>query len=424
MLAFPGNMECVRFPLPIVRIPGECQESADTMEHEWMESQDWMGGAIRPDLIMESGNGCWLKDREGREYLDFVSGWAVNSLGHCPEEIATALERQAKTLLHCSPGFWNGPGLALAAKLKQLTGLDRVFLGCTGAEANECAIKLARLFGKKRRSGAYGIVTTHGGFHGRTLATMAATGKGEWRGLFGPDLTGFVQVLYGDLEAMELAVTDSICAVMLEPIQGEAGVVPASAQYLRGLRELCDRKGVLLILDEVQTGIGRTGDWTVGRSVGVRPDILTLGKGLGGGVPVSACLCREEWNLFEPGNQGGTFTYHPLGSAVALAVLVAIETRGLLANVREQGMRMASIVSGLAGRYGLLNLRGQGLLQAFDLPQSTASDLVVIARGQGLLLNAPRPGTVRLMPPLTVDAVEMETFRVRLDESLVLWQER
>ena len=387
-----------------------------------MQRCDWMGGAVRPDLVMASGHGSWLRDESGREYLDFVSGWAVNSLGHCPQEVAVALETQARSLLHCSPGFWNRPGLELAARLKALTGMDRVFLGCTGAEANECAIKLARLFGRKRRDGACGIVTTDGGFHGRTLATMAATGKPQWRGLFGPDLTGFVHVPFGDAQAAERAVDASVCAVMLEPVQGEAGVVPADAAYLRGLRELCDRKGVLLILDEVQTGLGRTGSWTVGQAMGVRPDILTLGKGLGGGVPVSACLCREEWDLFEPGDQGGTFTYHPLGSAAALAVLAAIESRGVLANVVAQGNVLREILSGLAGRYGLRNLRGQGLLQAFDLPQERAPELVAIARDQGLLLNAPRPASIRLMPPLTVGAPEMALFAARLEASLELWK--
>lgn len=379
---------------------------------------DWMGGALRPDLVFESGQGCWLTDTQGNRYLDFVGGWAVTGLGHCPPEVANALAKQASTLIHCSPGYWNVPATKLARKLKELTGMDRVFLGCTGAEANECAIKLARRFGTKMRGGAYTILTTHEGFHGRTLATMAATGKPAWRGIFGPDLTGFVHLPHGDLEAFEAAVGADTCAILLEPIQGEAGIRPASLEFLQGLRTLCDRHGILLILDEVQTGIGRTGTWTRAQAMGVRPDILTLGKGLGAGYPISACLCREAWNLFEPGDQGGTFTYPPLGSAVALAVLETMEKQSFLERVLRSETQLQQILQPLEARYGLGDVRGAGLLLAFDLPHPDAGELVRIARENGLLLNAPRPSTIRLMPALNIDEKAIEEFATRLETSL------
>lgn len=378
----------------------------------------WMGGAVRPELIMVRGEGSRLFDEAGNGYLDFVGGWAVNSLGHAHPALASALARQAGHLVHCSPGFWNEPALELARTLCALTGMERVFLGCTGAEANECALKLARLHGKRRLGGAAGILLARDGFHGRTLATMAATGKESWRGLFGPDLTGFVHLPLGDLDAFEAAVDSGTCAVMLEPIQGEAGVVPAPREFLAGLRALCDRHGLLLIADEVQTGLGRTGSWTVTGALDVRPDILTLGKGLGGGVPVSACLCRREHDLFAPGEQGGTFTYHPLGAAAALSVLEEIRTRDLLANARERGEEIGRILSSLAPDFGLVAPRGEGLLRAFDLPRPAAGELVRHARACGLLLNAPRPSTIRLMPALNVSRAEVEEFGTRLARAL------
>lgn len=378
----------------------------------------WMGGAKRGDLAFVSGSGSWLRDANGREYLDFVSGWAVCALGHAPREVSSALREQSETLVHCSPGYWNPTAIELAERLKEITGMDRVFLGCTGAEANECAIKLTRKWGRSHKGGAFRVVATWKGFHGRTLATMAATGKPEWQGIFGPACEGFDHVPFGDLEAMERAIGSETCAVMLEPVQGEGGVNVANAAYLRGVRELCDRHGVLFVADEVQTGLGRCGDWLACDALGTRPDIVTLGKGLGGGLPVSACATRAEIDCFEPGDQGGTFTYHPLGSAVALAVLDAIRDRGLLAAARERGAQVERILDALAPEFGIGGIRGIGLLRAFDLPAPRAAALVDAARERGLLLNAPRPSTVRLFPALTISAGEVEEFGVRLAASL------
>lgn len=393
---------------------------------EWAQRgrNAWMGGALRPDLAMVSGQGSWLRDAEGREYLDFVAGWAVCALGHAAPEIVEALREQGSALVHCSPGFWNPTAIRLAERLQAITGMDRVFLGTTGADANECAIKLARKRGLLHGGGSYRIVGTWRGFHGRTLATMAATGKPEWQGMFGPGCPGFDHVEFGDLVALEAAVGPETCAVMLEPVQGEGGVNVADAAYLRGVREICDRHGLLLIADEVQTGLGRCGSWLACGLLGTRPDIVTLGKGLGGGIPVSACATRKDLDLFAAGEQGGTFTYHPLGAAVALAVLEAIERRGLVGAARERGDALARILSDLEPRFGLRDLRGAGLLRAFDLPVADAAGLVSIAREQGLLLNAPKPSTIRLCPALSIEEGELAAFRERLETSLLEWTRR
>lgn len=379
-------------------------------------SSVWMGGAKRPDLCFVAGSGSRLRDADDREYLDFVGGWAVCSLGHSPAVVARALGEQASTLLHCSPGYWNPPAITLAQKLSSLSGFERVFLGCTGAEANECAIKLARKRGASRR--AFKIVTTLDGFHGRTLATMSATGKAAWLDLFGPKVPGFVHVPPNDIGALEAAMDKDVCAVMFEPVQGEGGVVPFSVEYAAKARELCDRHGALLVFDEVQTGMGRCGSWFAFQNLGLRPDVLTLGKGIGGGYPLSACLTDAKFDVFEPGDQGGTFTYHPLGAAVGLAVIQEMERLDLVARSMIAGSAVRAKLEGLATAFGLQNLRGAGLLQAFDLPEARGQELVAAALREGLLLNSPRPSSIRLMPPLVVTDGEIEEFGRKLERAL------
>lgn len=376
----------------------------------------WMGGAKRPDLCFVAGSGSRLRDAEGREYLDFVGGWAVCALGHSPAAVARALGEQASTLLHCSPGYWNPPAIALAQKLSSLSGFDRVFLGGTGAEANECAIKLARKRGAGK--GAWKIVATDNGFHGRTLATMSATGKPAWKDLFGPKVPGFVHVPPGDIDALRSAMDGEVCAVMFEPVQGEGGVVPFSVEYARAARDLCDKHGALLVFDEVQTGMGRCGSWFAFQNLGARPDILTLGKGLGAGYPLSACLTDAEFDAFEPGDQGGTFTYHPLGAAVGLAVIEEMERLDLVARSAAAGSALRAKLEALAPEFGLRGIRGSGLLQAFDLPEPRGQELVAAALREGLLLNSPRPASIRLMPPLVVTDAEIEEFGHKLERAL------
>lgn len=264
-----------------------------------------MDHVLRPTPVMVRGAGSELWDEDGRRYLDLVQGWAVCALGHCPEVVVAALDRQVRQLLTASPAYRSAPERALAERLVAESGLDRVFFCGSGAEANEGAIKLARKWGRLHRGGATRVVTTLGGFHGRTLATMAASGKPGWDELFPPRMEGFDKVPFGDAEAAERAVGPQTAAILVEPIQGEAGVVVPPRGYLARLREIADRHGVLLMLDEVQTGVGRTGTLFAFEADGIRPDVLSLGKGLGGGVPVAALLATERAACFERGDQGG-----------------------------------------------------------------------------------------------------------------------
>lgn len=262
--------------------------------------------AVRPEVVMEKGEGMYLWDTDGKKYLDFIGGWAVNCLGHCPSVITDALNKQASLLINASPTFFNKPMIELAKLLTSISCFDRVFFTSTGAEANEGAIKLARKYGTKYLNGAFEIITTISSFHGRTLATMSATGKKHWQDLFGPRLPGFIHVPYNDIDAMSAAIGSNTCAIMIEPVQGEGGVNIASVAYISALRKLCDDKGILLIFDEIQTGIGRTGKMFAYEHYGIEPDIMTLAKGIGGGFPLSAMLAKEKLNIFDPGDQGGT----------------------------------------------------------------------------------------------------------------------
>jgi acetylornithine/N-succinyldiaminopimelate aminotransferase len=376
----------------------------------------------RPPLVFTEGRGSWLVDSEGRRYLDLVQGWAVNTLGHAPREIATALAEQAGRLLHVGPGLHNAPAIALADRLTALSGLDRCFLASSGAEANEGAIKLARKWGEKFRAGAHEIITFTNGFHGRTLATMAASGKPQWEQLFEPKVKGFPKAELNDIESVSALIGPGTVAVMLEPIQGEAGVVEATPKFLRDLRTLCSELGLLLILDEVQTGIGRTGKMFAYEHAGIRPDVMTLGKGLGGGVPIAALLAREEVCCFEPGDQGGTYTGNPLVCAAALAVLEVVTAPGFLAGVAERGARWKAGLDALALREGSAPCSGQGLLLAMALPQPgralRLADALREQAGVGLLVNAVRPERLRLMPALNACEEELSLALAWLEEAL------
>ena len=351
--------------------------------------------AKRPDIIMEKGHGMHLWDTEGRKYLDFVGGWAVTSLGHCPEVIKAALAKQADTLINASPAFYNVPMLSFADLLTKLSGFDKVFFASSGAEANESAVKLARKYGALKKDGAYEIITTLNSFHG--------------------------------LEAVKAAVTPKTCAIMLEPVQGEGGVHPATHEYLAGLRALCDQEGILLILDEIQTGIGRTGKLFAFEHSGVRPDILTLAKGIGGGYPISAMLTTEALDLFEPGDQGGSYCAQPLGMAVGEAVVSEVVHGGWVENARVMGEYLQELLGALGKELGkapngkpyISNVRGMGLLVAFDLPDSTGASVVQYSMAKGLLLNSPQPASIRLMPPLIVDRNDMDAMIKTLRHVLV-----
>ncbi|MEN8168356.1 MAG: acetylornithine transaminase [Pseudomonadota bacterium] len=364
--------------------------------------------AFRPEVIFEKGEGAWLTDANGRRYLDFVQGWAVNVLGHGHPAIVEALQQQAARLINPSPAFYNQPMVDLASQLVANSIFDQVFFTNSGAEANEGAIKLARKWGSLHRSGAYKIITFENGFHGRTLATMTASGKPGWDALFEPKVPGFIKLPYNDLNSVANVIDNETVAVMLEPIQGEAGVIPATREFLQGLRTLTRDRELLLIFDEVQTGMGRTGTLFNYQRADMEPDIMTLGKGIGGGVPLAALLTTDRVSCFEPGDQGGTFNGNPLVCAAGLAVLNSLLSPGFLMGVEERGQYLNQGLSQLATQYDLGEVRGCGLLWALDTAQRDAKNIVAMAFGRGLLIDAPRPDTLRFMPALNVTKQEID----------------
>jgi acetylornithine/N-succinyldiaminopimelate aminotransferase len=367
---------------------------------------------------MVEGRGSWLKDEDGREYLDFVQGWAVNCLGHAPAVLADAAAAQARRLIHCGPIFYTPPLIELASLLVEKSCLDRVFFTNCGAEANEGAIKLARKWGQKHREGAFEIVTMENSFHGRTLATMSASSKAGWDALFEPKVPGFVKVPLNDLAAVERAVGPRTVAVLIEPVQGEGGVNPASAEFMRGLRALTREQGILLALDEVQTGIGRTGKLFAYEHFGIEPDLMTLGKGIAGGAPLGALLAREAVSCFEPGDQGGTFNGGALVTAMGAAVLRTVSAPDFLEQVVRNGDYLRVRLEELSARHGHRGVRGRGLLLAMVLAAPRATEIVDRAFAEGLLVNAPRPDVLRFMPALNVTRHEIDHMIRMLDRVL------
>lgn len=356
----------------------------------------------RPNIVMERGEGMYLWDTEGKAYLDFVGGWAVTSLGHCSTVLKEALINQSNTLINASPSFYNKPMIEFAKLLTDNSCFDRVFFASSGSEANEGAIKLARKYGAKFLNGAYEIITAVNSFHGRTLATMSATGKKVWEDLYEPKVPGFKHVPLNDLEIIKTSITANTCAIMLEPIQGEGGVNELDKNYIKALSDICKENGILLIFDEVQTGIARTGSLFAYEHYEIEPDIMTLAKGIGGGYPLSALLVKEKLNIFEPGDQGGTYSAQPLGMAVGLAVVSEVINKNLSYNSKIQGEYIIKKLNIIKSKYGLKNIRGKGLLLAFDIPENNGSEIVEACLKKGLLLNSPRPSIIRLMPPLIV----------------------
>jgi acetylornithine/N-succinyldiaminopimelate aminotransferase len=372
----------------------------------------------RPPLVFVRGEGSWLWDHEGKRYLDFVQGWAVNCLGHSPAVIANALAEQSRKLITPSPAFYNEPSMRLAQRIVENSCFQRVFFTNSGAEANEGAIKLARKWGALNKGGAYEIITFDGSFHGRTLATMSASGKAEFRELFEPKVPGFPKAKLNDIASVEALINDKTVAVMLEPIQGEVGVVMATDAFMRDVRALTTRRGLLLIVDEIQTGVGRTGKLWGYEHSGVRPDIMTLGKGLGGGVPLAALVATEAVSCFAPGDQGGTFNGNPLMGAVGCAVMDAILAPGFLDSVQACGDDLVKGLTALSARRSLGEVRGRGLLLALDLKRDIASEVVELARDAGLLLNAPRPNLLRFMPALNLKREETDAMLSTLENVL------
>ncbi|KAG4081007.1 hypothetical protein HA402_010178 [Bradysia odoriphaga] len=388
------------------------------MEFSQFNVNALMNITSRPDLVFVRGQGSWLEDHNGKRYLDFVQGWAVNALGHCPPEMKRALNEQAELLMNPSPAFYNIPSIELAQRLTGASCFDRVFFANSGAEANEGAIKLARKWGRVKRDGAYKIITMNHGFHGRTLATMSASGKPGWDTLFAPQVDGFLKAEINDLNSVRALIDSQTVAIMLEPVQGEAGVVPASKEFMQGLRQLADEHGLLFIVDEVQTGMGRTGTMFAYQQSDVTPDIMTLGKGIGGGVPLAALLAREEVCVFSHGDQGGTYNGNPLCTAVGVAVFDALNAPGFMAGVQARTQQLSEGLLALSAKWGMDGERGMGLLRALMLDREDGPAIVEMARDlrpEGLLLNAPRGNLLRFMPALNVTQAEMARMLDQLD---------
>ena len=372
----------------------------------------------RPPLVFVRGEGSWLWDHAGKRYLDFVQGWAVNCLGHSPEVITAALIEQSRKLITPSPAFFNEPSMQLARRIVEHSCLQRVFFTNSGAEANEGAIKLARKWGALNKDGAYEIITFDDSFHGRTLATMSASGKAQFQALFEPKVPGFPKAKLNDLASVERLISEKTVAVMLEPIQGESGVVIATDQFMRDLRELTRQRGLLLIADEIQTGVGRTGKLWGYEHASVEPDIMTLGKGLGGGVPLAALVAKENVCCFVPGDQGGTFNGSPLMAAVGCAVMDAVLAPGFMQEVEARSASLKKGLSALSLKYELGEVRGRGLLVAMELEKDIASRVVEIVLDNGLLLNAPRANLLRFMPALNLSVEEIDTMLEILEDGL------
>ena len=383
------------------------------------EAKVYMQVIRRVQVTVVRGEGTRVWDTDGKVYLDFVAGIATNTLGHCDPRLADVIARQARTLLHISNVFYSEPQVELAELLMEHSPMDRVFFTNSGAESNEAAIKLARKWGKQNRDGAYEIISTHNSFHGRTMATIAATGTPRYREPFEPSVPGFHFVDYNDVEALQSATTEQTAAVLLEPIQGEGGVNVPDPSYLQRVRAWCDEQNLLLILDEVQTGIGRTGTFWAHETSGIEPDIMTSAKGLGGGVPVGCVLAKEHAAVFEPGDHGTTFGGSPLATAAALHVVQRILDDDILGNVVARGEQAADAMLALHAKHPVVTgVRGRGLLLGMELGEEIAADIVSAAVERGLLLNPVRPDTVRLMPPLTVSAEEIDEAVAIIDESI------
>ncbi|MGH8385946.1 MAG: aspartate aminotransferase family protein [Pseudomonas sp.] len=381
----------------------------DTVSSEYL-----MPSVERPKQVFVRGQGSWLWDSDDRAYLDFSQGGGANSLGHSPKALVNALTAQAQSLINPGAGLHNRSMLKLAERLCDSTGSDQAYLLNTGSEACEAAIKLARKWGQLHRGGASRIIVANNGCHGRSLATISASDSSTQSNRFEPQLPGFSHVPFNDLPALNAAVDERTVAIMLEPIQSEAGVIPATAHYLKGVERLCRELGILLIFDEVQTGMGRCGTLLAEQSYGVRADIVVLGKGLGGGVPMAALLARGKACCFETGEMSGTHHGNALMTAAGLCILESVQDKGFLQHVEDSAQHLREGLQRLSHRYGHGELRGQGLFWGLTLSDESADAVVNAALYEGLLLNAPQPDCLRFTPALTVSKANIDEMLLRL----------
>jgi acetylornithine aminotransferase/acetylornithine/N-succinyldiaminopimelate aminotransferase len=374
-----------------------------------IESRVFMRTGKRLPVTLVRGEGTRVWDDAGKGYLDFFGGPAVISLGHCHPVLVEALADQARTLIQVSNLMYSVPQLQLAQLLVDNSVLDRVYFTNSGAEANEVAVKIARKWGKEHKDGAFEIITTDDSFHGRTLAMITAGGTEKYRAPFGPLPPGFVHVAYNDLEALKKARTAKTAAIMLEPVQGEGGVNVPDDSYLPAVRRWCDEQNVLLILDEVQTGVGRCGALFAYELSGVEPDIMTLAKGIASGVPLAACLAKEHCAVLTPSDHGSTYGGNPLATRAGYEVVRYIIENAVPAKVAADGDYVAQRLRGMEDRLDLVSgARGKGLLWAVALSQDVADQVAMRCLERGLIVNNVRPNAVRMMPPLTVTREELD----------------
>lgn len=374
------------------------------LEHKYL-----MNTFKRSPLTLVRGEGARVWDDRGKEYLDFVGGWAVNVLGHAHPEIVNAVSEQARTLIQTSNQFYTVPQIRLAELLIENSCFDKVFFCNSGAEAGEGAVKLARRYGRLHLDGAYEVMTAMNSFHGRTLAMVAATGQPKFQEPYAPLPEGFVNVEYDDMDAIKRAAVKKTCAVMLEAVQGEGGVNVPDGDYLKKVRSWCDEQGILFILDEIQTGMGRTGTLFAYQQYGIEPDIMTLAKGLGGGVPIGALLAKEKASVFGPGDHGSTFGGNPLACAAGYATLKYILEHNVVENCRQVGNYLKASLEGLKAKFeNIVEVRGLGLLVAVELSSDIADGVVKACLDEGLLLNAVKPSALRFMPPLIIGQSEVD----------------
>jgi predicted acetylornithine/succinylornithine family transaminase len=384
-----------------------------------LDSKYYMQTIVRVPVTLVRGEGARVWDDKGKEYLDFVGGLAANCLGHCHPVVAGAVAEQARTLMQTSLWYYNVPMLRLAELLVKNSCLDRVFICSSGLEANEGAVKLARRYGHLKLNGAYEVITTMNSFHGRSLAMTAASGQPKMHKPYMPLPVGFINVENNDIEAIKAVATDKTCAVMLEPIQGEGGVNVSDDNYLVEVRKWCDQKGILLILDEVQTGIGRLGTLFGYQLYGVEPDIMTLAKGLGSGIPIGALLAKEKAAVFTLGDHNATFGGNPVTSAAAYATLKYVLDNDIVGNASKVGRYLMAGLTALQRKYPFItDVRGCGLLLAVEFDANIAQDVLMNCLDNSLLINRLKPNAIRLIPPLIIGNEEVDEAMNILDNAL------
>lgn len=396
-------------------------ETGGDSSRQWIEREHkYYQSTFKRSLVLDHGEGVRVWDADGKVYIDLVAGISTNVLGHAHPAVVKAIVEQAGQLVHVSNLFINKRQVELAEQLYNISGGMRAFFSNSGAEANEGAIKLARKYGRLHRNGAFGIISMERSFHGRTLATSAATGQKKYQDIWGPLPDGFKQVPFGDLEAVKAATDEKTAGVLVEALQGEGGIHPATQEFMQGLRTWCDEQNLILIVDEVQAGMGRTGKFFAWEHYGIRPDIVTMAKGLAGGVPIGAMLAAPRADVFEPGDHGTTFGGNPIACAAGVATIKTIQDDDLLGNATRMGAYIVQKLRDLQQKYPgkIKDIRGLGLMQAFELSEPRAQDVIDRAQEQGLLITSAGPATLRLVPPLIITQAELDEAMQKLDAVL------